>query len=127
MNKQSLIYFPVSVEKELPKQEGRYFVEMNRQFIPDNRDCSQVAFFTSYQEWYLENHHHSRDMYWCAPFKWLKPINDVYVFSEDELLDLKKKWCGEAWNKGAWEEQEGHNAMYNNDPKNDYLNNLTIE
>lgn len=57
----------------------------------------------------------------------LQQKTNVYLLTPEELLELKKKWAAEAFDKGAWEEQDGHNAIHGSRPKTEYINNLTIE
>lgn len=77
---------------EPPKEPGRYFVKMSMQFIPANNESNQVATFTG-TEWYLENHHHAHDKYWCKPDYWYDEsapsINEKLVEALRELVELK--------------------------------------
>lgn len=57
-------------ESTWPTEQGRYFVRTNRPFLPDNNETKQVGTF-AHREWYLENHHHSRDFFYFVPYEWL--------------------------------------------------------
>jgi hypothetical protein len=54
--------------------------------------------------------------------EWLKPMHNVYVHTSEELLELKKKWCEEAFDAGLG---FGNFPMSLHN-KETYVNNLTI-
>lgn len=80
----------IKASERLPKNPGRYFVKVGRQSIPDNGDKNQVATFTSHKEWYLENHHHSRDFYYICPVEWLDEQGDAIPADLEQRAKIKK-------------------------------------
>lgn len=79
----------VKASERLPDNPGRYFVKVGRQSLPDNENVNQVATFTSYKEWYLENHHHSGDFFVCYPYEWL----DESAPSQSDAVEFAE-WVG---------------------------------
>lgn len=104
-NKQSLVYLPVSVQEEYPETSVQTI------FFRDKLDTRVGA--RGFEQ----------------PFThWLKPINDVYVFSLEEL----KKLLGDAFDAGErFDHFEKFLELKTNEHgipnKEAYLNNLTIE
>lgn len=81
----------VKASERLPEKMGRYFVKVDRVFSPDqNDDKRQVCMFTG-TEWYLENHHHSRDFFYCKPYEWLDESSPSSMQAElQQLRDWKE-------------------------------------
>lgn len=105
MNKLTTIYVPVRVEDELPKHNGTVLIIKNEQFFLTTYD-EGIGFGISGGE-----------------RKWLKPT-EAYVHTPEELLELKKKWCSEAFEAGERHIKEQVVSFPN---KQTYVNNLTIE
>lgn len=63
---------------------------------------------------------------------WLKPIENVNILTDSELLELKKKWCEEAWDAcwGNLGSDIGYalneNMKHDKPDKETYLNNLNL-
>lgn len=86
------VYVPVQVKNEMPVDNGRYFVETSRQFVPSNSESKQVCAFVK-NEFYLENHHHSNDLFYCKPDTWLKE-QQLYIFTREQIEKLLTDcWC----------------------------------
>lgn len=121
MNKQSLIYLPKKVSDEMP--EG-YVIAMSEKEL----HWSKIEFDEEFNSVVASN----CESYF-TPDEWLKPIKDVYVFSSEELLDLKKKWASEAWEVGKDWAYDCINSAYamtpvpTNNSKETYLNNLKLD
>jgi len=49
-----------------------------------------------------------------------------YLLTPLELLELRKQWAEEAFNHGAWQEQDGQNAIHGKKPLETYINSLTL-
>lgn len=64
----------------------------------------------------------------------LEKLENVNILTDSELLKLKKKWCGEAWDASSDNEQEeyveselGWVRDKNIPDKETYLNNLNLD
>lgn len=107
MSKPITVYVPVSVEEELIPVGKKVSVSMDNgitfpyEAVGKNWGVSEIG----YTHWLKEQ--------------------IAYVHTPEELLELKKKWCKEAFQSGYNFCMDGIHAEVGN--KETYVNNLTIE
>lgn len=103
------VFIPVSVEKELPKVNGRYFVVCDKEFEDGN---------------IFMNGSFLGDVEIGVTTSWLKPTEQSYVLSPEELMEI----IGNAFEAGKqYGFYEALNANAGDIPDEEtYINNLTL-
>lgn len=114
--KHQTVYVPVMMSDEIPPPDTEcYFTKTVRNDNHGDIMSSHLWNFNGKEGWDEEEQYE-------PPNCWLKPIENVNILTDSELLELKKKWMEEAMDEGAFIQQEGKN-----EDREQFLNNLKLD
>lgn len=119
MTKQDVVYIPISVKEEFPPTDIEIIALDNGPF--DIREFTVQV--------------NSAPFGWdknINDWHWLKPKENVYVITPEELLELRKKWAEEAYRAGYDRaEKVGYTTFWNKPElpadRESYINSLNID